>query len=512
MVNVNHSGSESMASADFGIPPPHADPGANGHSAFATVNPVSGEAETASSGLDYAPEYGAEMSAAEISSATALVPQAQITAPGAKTFGWLRAAEANQTFLRWAPLLLKVASVGVVVQAIGFAAGILVVRNLPKQEYAFYTLCNTMLSSVLLLADGGISGALTSIGGRIWQDRTRLSQLMRTALRLRWWMASVAVPVVIAVLACLLRRNGASAARIAVLVAIVLAGCGLEMVTRVYVVALRLRSEIRQLQIQSLFSALVRLSLVAAALMVWFNVEVAIVAGVAGFAVQYWMLQSWTRTHLDRDAAPDPGMRSEIVSVVRRQSPHTIYYCLQAQIMVWLISIFGNAERVAEIGALGRLAMLISILGTVMSDVLFPAFARTQEPATVRRRYLQIVCAFSAISALLLCLVALFPGQFLSVLGRQYGHLRTEGVLIAVSSVLGAIAGLTWGLNASRAWVIPAVQFIPVTLLIQVGLIILLDLSTVRGVLLFSIFSTTPSVVWGIGFAMARIRKMQAFA
>lgn len=474
---------------------------------------VSGEAQLPASGFEFAPEYAAELREAEVSSATVMQAPVGASAPEALRVdapGWSAGIEASTTLRRWTPILLKFASVQLGVQAIGFAAGILVVRNLSKAEYAYYTLCNSMLATVLVLSDGGISSAVSSIGGRVWSDRGRLSQLMQTALRLRRVMAAVTLPIVISVLVWLLWRNGAPPGKIAILLVIVLVGCGLELVTRIYAVALRLRSEVRQIQRQALVSTMIRFALIAAALMVWLNVEIALLAVVAGFAVQYWMMRTWSRAQLDTDAAPDPQMRGEIVSVVRRQSPHAIYYCLQSQIVIWLISIFGNAERVAEVGALTRLAVVFSILSAVTSDLLFPAFARTQDPGMVRRRYLQIVLAFVVMSGMLICLVALFPAQVLSVLGARYSGLAREGVLMAVSSVVGAVAGLVWGLNASRAWIIPPVQFIPVILLIQIGLAVFLDLSTVRGVLLFSMFSALATVLWAIVFALARIHNLQS--
>src|SRR5437762_9986538 len=66
---------------------------------------------------------------------------------------------------KWFPILVKFTSVQAIVQIMGFAAGILIVRGLPKREYAFYTIGNTMLATILLLADSGISSALTAIGG-----------------------------------------------------------------------------------------------------------------------------------------------------------------------------------------------------------------------------------------------------------------------------------------------------------------------------------------------------------
>ena len=263
-----------------------------------------------------------------------------------------------------------------------------------------------MLVTVLMLADSGISSGLTAIGGRIWRDTYRLSQLIRTALQLRRLLAIVALPVVIPVLIWMLRHNGASFSKTAILVATVLLGCGLELVTRMYAVALRLKSEIRQIQNQALVAAAVKLAIVAVAVLIWFNVEIALLAGVAGFAAQYWMLRRWHTGNLDRHAPGDPEMRTEILAVVRKQAPNTIYYCFQAQITVWLISVFGNAESVADVGALGRLAVVFSILGSLTSEVVFPAFARIQNPAQVRRRYLQIVLTFTALSASLVGLFA----------------------------------------------------------------------------------------------------------
>src|SRR5208337_2650321 len=302
---------------------------------------------------------------------------------------------------------------------------------------------------------------------------------------------------------------GASVPKTAILVTAVLVGCGLELITRIYSVALRLKSAIRQIQNQALVAALVKLAIVGIAVLFWFNVEIAIFAVVAGYAVQYWMLHRWAANNLDERVTGDAEMRGDILAVVRKQAPLSIYYCLQTQITVWLISVFGTADRVADVGALGRLAVVFSILGSLASEVLFPAFARIQNPRILRKRYFQIILAFSAFSASLIGVVALFPRQVLAVLGSQYGHLQTEGILMAISSVLGAIAGLAWGLNGSRAWIVSPAKFIPATLAVQVLLVYFLNLSTVRGVIALSIFSTLPSIVWSICFSILRINRLQ---
>jgi O-antigen/teichoic acid export membrane protein len=406
---------------------------------------------------------------------------------------------------KWFPILVKFTSIQVIVQTLGFAAGILIVRGLPKREYAFYTIGNTMLATILLLADSGISSALTAIGGRVWQDSHRLGSLLTTALQLRRQLAMLTVFVVVPVLIWLLRQNGANALVTVGLVLAVLAGSGLELITRIYAVVLRLRSEIRQIQNQALMAALVKLAAVGIALFIFFNAIVAIATVVLGYAVQFWMLRRWVRREIDTSAPGDPAMRSEIIAVLRRQGPHSVYYCLQGQITVWLISVFGNSESVANVGALGRLVAVFALLSTVMIEVVLPAFARLRSANQLRQRYFQILFGYSAISALSLGVVAMFPGQILSVLGRQYSDLRSDGILMAACAVVSTISGLLWAINSSRAWIVSPAVLIPCTIAVQATLASILDLSTVRGVLLLTMYSWVPSIVLSLWLAMKKM-------
>jgi len=200
--------------------------------------------------------------------------------------------------------------------------------------------------------------------------------------------------------------------------------------TRIYAVALRLKSEIRQIQNQALVGAFVKLAIVGIGVLLWFNVEIAIFAVVTGYAVQYWMLRLWNTNNLDGRAPGDPEMRSEILAVVKKQAPPHDLLLLAGTDYSVADQCLRNADRVADVGALGRLAVVFSILGAVTSEILFPAFARVQSAQMVRRRYLQIVFAYAAISGLLIGVVALFPGQVLAVLGSRYSHLHTEGLLM----------------------------------------------------------------------------------
>ena len=70
---------------------------------------------------------------------------------------------------KWASKLSKYISAQLLVQFFGLACGILLIRNLSKQEYAYFTLANSLQGSMNVLASSGIISALSAIGGKVWQ-------------------------------------------------------------------------------------------------------------------------------------------------------------------------------------------------------------------------------------------------------------------------------------------------------------------------------------------------------
>ena len=134
------------------------------------------------------------------------------------------------------------------VQLIGFAAGILLVRRLDQHEYALFTIANTMQGTINVLADIGISIGLVSIGGRVWQDRHRFGELVSTGLKLRRKLGATAVLIVTPLLYLMLVKNGASVFYAAILITAILGGLCVQLSLGVLDVVPRLRSDIRQIQ------------------------------------------------------------------------------------------------------------------------------------------------------------------------------------------------------------------------------------------------------------------------
>jgi len=391
------------------------------------------------------------------------------------------------------------AFVQVVVQLVGFASGILLIRGLEQTEYAYFTIANTMQGTINVLADMGVSIGLMSIGGRVWQDRHRFGQLITTANGFRRRLGAAAVVLGAPVLYWMLARNGAPPFYAIVLIAAILVGLMAQFSIGVLNVVPRLRSDVARIQIIDFTGAIVRFVVLLGSVLVFLNAGVAALIGSLVCLLQYWMLRNYAAGVIDLNAPPNTDDRKAMIGFVKNQAPNAIFFCVQGQITIFLISFFATrATAVAEVGALGRLAVIFTVLGQLLMNLFVPAFARCQDPRRLRLLYLGIVGGVVAFCAAVIAAAAFFPNQFLFVLGNKYAHLQRELLLMVAGTVLTMLAGTLWVLNASKAWIKGSWLYIPLTVMTQIALIPYLDFSNVSQVLIFNLISTVPSVLQNV--------------
>jgi len=403
------------------------------------------------------------------------------------------------------------ASIQMLVQLIGFTAGILLVRRLDQREYALFTIANTMQGTINVLADIGISIGLVSIGGRVWQDRNRFGELVSTGLKLRHKLGTTAILIVTPLVYLMLVKNGASVFYATILVAIVLGGLWVQLSLGVLDVIPRLRSDIPQIQRIDLTGSAIRLAILVGFAFIFLSAGVAAAIGSGTLLLQYLMLRRYAGDVIDLRAEVNADDRRAMIGFIRSQAPNAIFFCLQGQITILLITIFGHrAGAVAEVGALGRLAMIFAVLGNLITNIFAPAFARCKEARKLGWLYAGIASGVASLSLLVFCAAALLPNEFLLVLGNRYSHLQRELLLMVGGATLNMIASTLWTLNASRAWIVGSWLYVPLTLGTQMLLIPFIDFSSVTGVLTFNLFSAFPSLLLNIGLSYRGFRQALA--
>jgi hypothetical protein len=237
----------------------------------------------------------------------------------------------------------------------------------------------------------------------------------------------------------------------------------------------------------------------------------AFVALLASAVPQIWgnlKLRKLSSKYADWSMGSDPVIRKEILGSVKRILPGAIYFCLSGHITIWLVSIFGSTSSVAQIGALGRLSMVLSVFTVMFATLIVPRYSRL--PASkplLLKQYVIIQAGLFALVALIISTVYIFPSQILWILGKEYANLQSELVLSIAASGLGLIAGSNFHLSTSRAWAINPLVSIPISVATIVVGVIVLDISSIVGVLKFNVFLMSVEVLMYSIYTLVKITR-----
>lgn len=412
--------------------------------------------------------------------------------------------------LNWGKLISITGSAQLVVQIVGFVCGILIIRLLSVQEYAYYTLANTMLGTISILADGGISSGLMAQGGKVWNDKTELGKVLSTGLDLRKKFAFLSLVIAVPILFYLLIHIGAGWITALLVVAAMIPAFFAALSDSLLEIIPKLHQSIVPLQKNQLAVGVGRLALTAISMFVFPWAFIAILA--AGLP-RIWGnidLRKIAYGLADEHQKPDKEVRKEILTLVKRIMPTSIYYCVSGQITIWLISIFGNATSVAQIGALGRLSVMLTLVNVVINTLIIPRFAKLNfDKKILLLRFLQIIGILTFLLLLLCIIVYLFPTPILWLLGDSYKGLPFELFLSVAGSCIALLSGIAFSLYSSKGWAIPPLVVISINLFSIIVLASILDLTSIKGILFLNIGVSLVAFLQTFIFGILKIKQIK---
>ncbi|GHS94737.1 hypothetical protein FACS1894207_3470 [Bacteroidia bacterium] len=392
----------------------------------------------------------------------------------------------------WGKLISITGTAQIIVQAVGFISGILVIRLLPIEEYALYTLANTMLGTMTVLSDGGISTGVMAQGGKVWQDKAKLGAVLATGLDLRRKFAGFSLLVSIPILCYLLLHHGASVITTILITASLIPAFYAALSDTLLQIPVKLHQDITPLQKNQVAVGVGRLILTGLTL---FAFPWAFVAIIANGIPRIWgnmRLGKIADGFVNRKQSIDGENRREILKVVKRVLPGSIYYAVSGQITIWLISIFGQTTSIAQIGALGRFSVIFALILTVMQMLVVPRFSRMQDE---KMKIIKTFILLQGLSLLIIfimnLIVAIFSDPILWILGNNYDGLNKELLFIMLSGSVSFISMFTNALLSARGIVVPPTIFLTLVISIQILTLFLVPLNTVIGVILYSIVTTS---------------------
>ena len=393
------------------------------------------------------------------------------------------------------------------VQIIGAVTGLMLVRWMPKDEYAWLTICGSLLATLGLLADGGIGTAITSMSGRVVGDKNALAQVADACLSVRNRLALLSLVLTLPPFYILLTLSELSPG----LATIVLCSAGLMLwpVTgsKFLPISLRIAGHLKSTQVMELSSTFLRCGLTAIVLVAgWRQVYPAFLATVASIGLHAWLAGRGVRRVLGMASCTET-QRAEVWGFVRALYANHLFFCVQGQIATWIVSFTSGVTEIADIGALSRLTIFFSIFGAMFHYMVLPNVASTKCPKLVRTKFIVSVSATFGAVLLVLGTSWLLPGPFLWILGGSYSHLGTELPLAFAAQGIGVMNSVIWTFMQVRGWVRLSWLNIPLTLAGYVLGVVVADLRSVAGVLMMSGVALLPPLLWAVAYAWICMRR-----
>jgi O-antigen/teichoic acid export membrane protein len=411
---------------------------------------------------------------------------------------------------RWGRLGAEFAAGQVTLQFLNLLVGFVLLRWLAKEDYAQFSFAFGFQSMLGMLLDLGATGAITALVGTRSGDPAVVGGYVAAAKAMRLRLAAFVLPVGALGFFLAGAKHGWPHLTTALLLAAVAAAVFAQGNASIHAAPLLMHRRLRAwYQVGSLAAAgrlvfimgLYGLGALSGWLTAWVNT-------VATGLTAVFYRRAAAGTCVEPGQAP-VAMQREMWRYLAPLIPGVVFTAFQGQITVFLITLFGRTDNIAEVAALGRVGQIFALLGAFNGVVLQPHMAALPRER-VLARYLQALAAAILVSAALCSLGWVWPDPLLWLLGGHYAHLGPELRLLLLSASLSYVGSVMWTMHSARKWIYwwGSGLFIGATLLVQGGIMATHDLSTTRAAMEFAVWSSlVPLAVHAITAVYAFVRR-----
>jgi O-antigen/teichoic acid export membrane protein len=396
----------------------------------------------------------------------------------------------------------------------GGLAGLLIVNVLPKDQYAAYTFLFACLTLLLGVTDLGLAHCCLPVVGQRAREQLWVVGACRQVFRRRWMLLGVGVAIVVPYWFISSRQHGWINA--GYLLASVFAMVAVLTSLRDHYLrtVLTILGHVTSLSRIGLLSTVVRIALVCAVLALPLGpwavagvVAATAAASVASIALMRRDLEARQIPDHTLDAADARRVDAEVIRIAKPLVLPAIFYQVQGVVTVFLVSLFGNSNMMAEVGAFGRLAMALMIVDRVTGVLLFPAVARAKPGREVRAIMWRAHLVYLGLMALVLLSAYLLPQYWILLLGEKYRSMEPLVWMIFLSSILASAAGYAFSSLTVRGATAGQTYSIAVTLVIQSLYLAVVGISDLRSILGFAIATGVANFIFQYGLLILRWRQ-----
>ena len=406
-------------------------------------------------------------------------------------------------FQKWSSRLVSFVVGQGSVQLLNLISGFLLVRWLTVKDYAAYSLVTGFQGSIGVLVELGLGSSIVALAAGRTDPQVIGTYICSTRhYRNRFFFALL--PVVMVVFPILTLRQGWSVPLTAVLLGAILTTLYFQSWATYYSVPLLIYQKLVLYYRTPTILGVVRL---VSSLCLYFLTLLSSVTAVwissLSTVAQGWLYKRHSANLIIEPLTCSPEANKEVLGFIRPLMPSTIFFALQGQISILLITWYGKTGSIAEVGALGRIGQLFVMLGAFNGVVVAPYIASVAKHKLLLR-YLQVLAGAMGISVILAVFTAISPNFLLWILGEKYNHLKSELFWMMASACIAYLTGVMWTMHSARKWIYSwgVWAYISAVIVVQIFGLVFMNLGTTKNVITLSLYSALVSflvqVAWGV--------------
>jgi len=398
---------------------------------------------------------------------------------------------------------------GVVVAGV---TGLLIVNVLPKEHYAVYTVLVACMQLMSGIADLSLGHAILPVVGQRSQDKRWVVGVCTQIFYRRWLLMGLSVAIVVPYWIHTAAQHGWQGPGYVAAALLVLVAVLLSLRDSFMHVVLRVLQHVGTLNRNNFVVNSGRFLLVGGVLLL--PIGSYTVAGLfAALATALFLSVQLNRWSFARHGIPtlklEATERREVdrrtLKIVVPLVPSAVFYHVQGVITIMIVSLFGTASMMAEVGAFGRLAVVLTVVDRVTDILLFPAIARAVNGRRLVSRLLMAHGAYMLVMLALFGSSLLFPDYWMLLLGAKYKDMQPLIWMVFLTSILANAAAFAFRTLAARGATARQSLGIPLLIATQVAYVAIFGVADLKAVLGFNLASSLIQCLYQYALLGARL-------
>ncbi|MGJ7510605.1 hypothetical protein [Variovorax sp. GT1P44] len=399
--------------------------------------------------------------------------------------------------------------------AVGGIAGLLIVNVLPKDQYAAYTFLVACITLILGVTDLGLAHCCLPVVGQRTTEVPWVVGACQQVFRKRWLLLALGLVIVVPYWFVTSREHGWGGGGYLLASAFMIVVVLLSLREHFASTVLLILGHISTLNRIAFSSHFVRILFVGTVLLLpmtsWSVAGiVAATAAASLVSVTLYRIEFRSREIVDSARLGTEDARRVDAQVIKIAKPlvlPAIFYQVQGVITVFLVSMFGTSTMVAEVGAFGRLAMVLMVVDRVTNILVFPVIARAPDGERLRRMLLLGHLVYLGMMVLVLLTAIFLPQYWILLLGEKYRSMEPLVWMVFLASILQNASGFAFRTLTVRGATSGQTYSILATLITQVVYLAVVGVSDLRAVLGFGIATAVAN--FGYQYMLLALRWMQ---